>query len=651
MRNRDFAMRTISQLYFLPYLLVLLFVPLQLFASTRGISVISKEGKNLYLYKDYYALVVGVSDYEYWPDLQGVEDDVRKTTKALEDSGFNVSMLLNPTSRELREKLNSLAYEVGSEEDRAILFYFSGHGETETLATGEKLGYLIPRDCPILNQDLIGFSEKAISMNLIETYALRIKSKHVLMLFDSCFSGSMFASLKSVPSDISEKSSRPVRQFITAGNEDEQVPDDSIFNTVLIQGIKGDADYNEDGYVTGSELGMYLDTRVVNYSQGSQHPQYGRIRHPKLDKGDFIFVLDKENNVSSISIKEEKKGESVVAEERQQKKIDDAMLEEERELSEERDMVAEELQRLEKERRLIEEEWRHLEEEAGNNLSAEHEVSRMETEIRERESRLDEEGRELEEERRELDDERRHLEKEWGQLEKEQTSPPPPPQHRDEPPGVARPYLRSRYKRDLSLDQVQSVPFLSIREKNWNSLKCYSTVKHFYEVNLINNDSVVIDRCTGLMWHQSGTPGKATWNEAKKLMQRLNNRGYGGYHDWRLPTLEEAMSLLEPDKKNGGLFISPVFDRYQEWIWTGDKKKGANAAWDVNFRYGLVTWSPLNDRGFVRPVRSLKKPSQSSYGSDLSRQHRRDDNRPPGRPKRKIDKMRKIDRWMHDHRR
>lgn len=58
MRNRDFAMRTISQLYFLPYLLVLLFVPLQLFASTRGISVISKEGKSLYLYKDYYALVV-----------------------------------------------------------------------------------------------------------------------------------------------------------------------------------------------------------------------------------------------------------------------------------------------------------------------------------------------------------------------------------------------------------------------------------------------------------------------------------------------------------------------------------------------------------------------------------------------------------------
>ncbi|MFQ5687047.1 MAG: hypothetical protein ACE5GV_10340, partial [Candidatus Scalindua sp.] len=94
------------------------------------------------------------------------------------------------------------------------------------------------KDCPVLNQDLIRFGEKAVSMNMMETYALRIKSKHVLMLFDSCFSGSVFASLKSLPSDISEKSNLPVRQFITAGNEEEQVPDNSIFNTCLIQGIK-----------------------------------------------------------------------------------------------------------------------------------------------------------------------------------------------------------------------------------------------------------------------------------------------------------------------------------------------------------------------------------------------------------------------------
>ncbi len=155
------------------------------------------------------------------------------------------------------------------------------------------------------------------------------------------------------------------------------------------------------------------------------------------------------------------------------------------------------------------------------------------------------------------------------------------------------------------------------------------------------------------MWHQSGIPGTTTWNEAKRLIQRLNNRGYGGYYDWRLPTLEEAMSLLEPGKRDGGLFISQVFDRYQEWIWTGDKKNGINAAWNVNFRYGLVTWSQVNYHGFVRPVRSLKKLSQSSSDSNLSRQYKRYNDKPshPRRPKRRDDKMWKMDRRMHDRRR
>ncbi|MDR1506667.1 MAG: caspase family protein [Treponema sp.] len=44
------------------------------------------------------------------------------------------------------------------------------------------------------------------------------------------------------------------------------------------------------GYVSGTELGMFLQTTVVNYSNATQHPQYGKIRNPSLDKGDFVFV-------------------------------------------------------------------------------------------------------------------------------------------------------------------------------------------------------------------------------------------------------------------------------------------------------------------------------------------------------------------------
>jgi hypothetical protein len=66
----------------------------------------------------------------------------------------------------------------------------------------------------------MGFSECAISMRDIESVSMKIKSRHVIMLFDSCFSGSLFNIVRAVPDDITEKVSLPVRQYITAGRED-----------------------------------------------------------------------------------------------------------------------------------------------------------------------------------------------------------------------------------------------------------------------------------------------------------------------------------------------------------------------------------------------------------------------------------------------
>jgi hypothetical protein len=191
----------------------------------------------------------------------------------------------------MKTVLSEMVYEMGIEENRAILFYYAGHGETEILADKTKMGYIIPKDCPILEKNPMGFATHAISMRDIESASMRIKSKHVLMLFDSCFSGSLFALVRAVPDDITEKSALPVRQYITAGREDEQVPDKSMFKRCFLLGLEGDADLTGDGYITGSELGMYLSDKVVNYTHRRQHPQYGKINNPDLDRGDFIFAL------------------------------------------------------------------------------------------------------------------------------------------------------------------------------------------------------------------------------------------------------------------------------------------------------------------------------------------------------------------------
>jgi len=266
--------------------------------SREGVQVEArtKEGgtKVLPLYSGYYALVVGCGAYHKgWPRLPNPIQDATEVAQMLEQMGWKVDLLLDPDWASLRKTLNSVITGPGKKKDKAILIWFSGHGHTLSEADGSNLGYIVPVDAPDPDRDETGFMGRAISMREIETVARRIQSKHVLMVFDSCFSGAIFQLSRAKPPPfIQEKVARPVRQFLTAGNEDEEVPDRSLFKTVFVQGVRNlDADLNKDGYVTGQELGAYLQQEVLNYSRKTQHPQFGKINNPKLDKGDFVFVV------------------------------------------------------------------------------------------------------------------------------------------------------------------------------------------------------------------------------------------------------------------------------------------------------------------------------------------------------------------------
>mgnify|MGYP003986488457 FL=1 len=173
--------------------------------------------------------------------------------------------------------------------------------------------------------------------------------------------------------------------------------------------------------------------------------------------------------------------------------------------------------------------------------------------------------------------------------------------------------LRSSY-RDLIALQVQYISNIFIVNKHNYGFYGHSTINNSYEEKSVSGDSVIIDHATGLIWHQSGSDKDMDWPDAKQWVKDLNDKGYAGYSDWRLPTVEEAISLMEPNINASSLYIDPVFGAKQIGIWTGDENDSAgfmDGAWSVRFTGGYgggnACWVYDNASNHVRPIRSINK--------------------------------------------
>jgi len=271
-----------------------------------SITIKNSDGQEIDLYKESHALIIGVSNYSMgWPTLRGVKKDIAELSVVLKNQGFHVVVVEDPTHEQLIDSFSDFINLYGLDLDNRLLFYFSGHGYTAKQSYGGEMGYIVPADTPDPDKDFKGFLQKAIDMQQIEVFAKRIQSRHALFIFDSCFSGSIFSVSRAMPKNITYKIARPVRQFITSGSADEKVPDESIFLDLLIVGISGEGDLNRDGYVTGTELGSFLQDNVINCTYGFQHPQFGKIRNLYLSKGDFVFLLDDKSRDAVYSEKVE----------------------------------------------------------------------------------------------------------------------------------------------------------------------------------------------------------------------------------------------------------------------------------------------------------------------------------------------------------
>lgn len=116
-----------------------------------------------------------------------------------------------------------------------------------------------------------------------------------------------------------------------------------------------------------------------------------------------------------------------------------------------------------------------------------------------------------------------------------------------------------------------------------------------------NGDGTVLDQATGLTWQRSGSEYSMTWNQAHDYVREINEETRAGRSNWRLPTVDELLTLLTAPETLGDYCSSPVFDRNKTRLWSADRRSFM-AAWFVDAGLGFTSWQDFTCRFFVRAV-------------------------------------------------
>lgn len=156
--------------------------------------------------------------------------------------------------------------------------------------------------------------------------------------------------------------------------------------------------------------------------------------------------------------------------------------------------------------------------------------------------------------------------------------------------------------RSIDQDEVEVKKMLKEKklfDRRWNTSGV--GLQHQYEIIERCEEKVVIDSSTKLIWQHSGSVEPIPFSVANAYIYELNKNHFAGYENWRLPTLEEAVSLLKPKWIEGALFVDSVFDERQVFVWTAKNCNGGYV-WVVSFRQGYCYKIKKFENTFVRAV-------------------------------------------------
>lgn len=127
------------------------------------------------------------------------------------------------------------------------------------------------------------------------------------------------------------------------------------------------------------------------------------------------------------------------------------------------------------------------------------------------------------------------------------------------------------------------------------------------------NSEAVLDRETGLVWEKSLTGGVGiNWAEASFA---CINKNVGGRKAWRLPSIVELLSLVDPIQSNPALPLGHPFSGLQSIYWSATTIQDLPTfVWGVGIQGGSTT---TIDKSSTVSAWCVRSPMQESlYGAN-----------------------------------
>lgn len=232
-------------------------------------------------------LLIGITQYQHQRKLNNAVSDVEAFRDVLiENYGFQEDDFIecfeeNATRQGIFKALRDLVIE--SKNLHNAIIYFSGHGQyDEALKAGSWVTYDADDASDNITSDTISF-----------TFLKLMQAKHVFLIVDACYSGTLFSHHKGpTPSDIVRNYNKldalKSRFAVTSGRSDQEVSDGekgehSPFAQLILDFLK---DYGPDIFPVVELIQHIQSTLPHNYAQ---QPLGGPLLNVGHQNGQMIF--------------------------------------------------------------------------------------------------------------------------------------------------------------------------------------------------------------------------------------------------------------------------------------------------------------------------------------------------------------------------